>query len=85
MERIRRAALIFLVLLPSAGLASSGSAGPEKRPYRDIHGHAYKRQTNLFRDKDKNGVINLVQNNDQGNKLIRKRNRTPKISTPAGR
>lgn len=49
----------------------------EPRPL-DVWGHTYKRQTNLFRDSDRNGVINLYQQQDLKPKAPRGKVSRPK-------
>lgn len=62
-----------VVLLGASAANASGKRSGGERHYRDVWGHAYKRQTNLFRDRDKNGVINLFQKNDRGKATAQRR------------
>jgi len=34
-------------------------------PYQDVHGHHYKKQENLFKDQDQDGVSNIYDFNDK--------------------
>lgn len=61
----------MVVLLVTATTAAGASRNAGERPARDLWGNAYKRQTNLFRDRDNNGVINLFQQRDRAPKAIR--------------
>lgn len=56
----------FLSVRDGGAANASGKRNSGVRHYRDVWGHAYKHQTNLFRDRDKNRVINLFEKNDRG-------------------
>lgn len=64
-----------IIVLSSADASAIGVSRHkgDLRPL-DVWGHTYKRQTNLFRDRDGNGVINLYQKRDRQPKMIRGKN-----------
>lgn len=66
----------LLALGPREG--EGAGKGRTTRGPRDIYGHTYKRQTNLFRDSDRNGVINLYQQQDRKPKAPRGKVSRPK-------
>ncbi|AJY69782.1 hypothetical protein RW64_09335 [Geobacter sulfurreducens] len=65
----------LLALGPAEG-KGAGKSRTTRGP-RDVWGHTYKRQTNLFRDRDGNGVLNLYQQRDRQPKVIRSKSRRP--------
>lgn len=72
--------MMVISALSSAADATASSASRKKaepRPH-DVWGHTYKRQTNLFRDSDRNGVINLYQQQDRKPKAPRGKVSRPK-------
>lgn len=66
----------LLALSPEEG--EGAGKGRTTRGPRDVWGHTYKRQTNLFRDSDGNGVINLYQQQDRKPKAPRGKVSRPK-------
>lgn len=40
-----------------------------KRPYKDYWGNSYKHHNNLYKDTDKDGVINYFDYNDRDRKI----------------
>ncbi|WP_198138311.1 hypothetical protein [Pelobacter propionicus] len=65
------------VLLSADVTAAAEKRNGGKRPYRDVYGNAYRSRTNIFRDRDKNGVLNLFQQDDRfGRKPRKSRNST---------
>lgn len=75
------AALVMVGMFLSAQEGISAGISQRKRDEprpRDVWGHTYKRQTNLFRDSDGNGVINLYQQQDRKSKAPRGKVSRPK-------
>jgi hypothetical protein len=69
MKRILITAAIILAAYTSTfaeGLIYGGSSGNSgKRPYEDAYGNHYKKQENMYKDSDKDGVINYYEKNDR--------------------
>lgn len=71
-------ALGATLLTLGSGEGEGAGKGRTTRGPRDVWGHTYKRQTNLFRDSDRNGVINLYQQQDRKPKAPRGKVSRPK-------
>lgn len=71
-SKVGVSAITLLAVLLGVAVAAAGDRrNGGKHPNRDVWGHTYKRQTNLFRDRDSNGVLNLYQQRDRQPKMIR--------------
>ena len=67
--------IFVLVLLIGSALAGKGLRGSGfhySRPYKDYWGNRYKHYENLWKDTDRDGIINYYDYND----------RNPRIWTP---
>ncbi len=76
-----RKVLVFLAVLLTYGFVQAQTDGFYTYPYEDVHGHHYKKQENLYKDQDRDGVINLYDFNDRNPNV--KYTNTPDYSVPS--
>jgi len=69
MKTLFTAVLAVLVMVSLVYAWDSGNRG--KREYEDIWGNNYKRQENLYKDTDRDGVINKYDYNDRNPNIQR--------------
>lgn len=60
-------ALIIVIALPFQAFAFNNPY--EERPYKDNWGNSYKNPNNLYKDTDRDGVINLYDYNDRNRNI----------------
>lgn len=61
--------IIVILALVSVSFAGSWEYNDNKRPYKDAWGNSYKHQDNLWKDTDKDGVINYYDYNDRNRNI----------------